>query len=60
MNVWIARDKEGTLNLFDRKPVKFGDYWDSFWDRHELNKELYPEITWETEPIEFELKRIKE
>jgi len=56
---WIARDKDGDLWKFTHKPIKgeggqlfikdpkVADY---FGNLEELNKELYPEVTFENSP----------
>lgn len=45
---WIARDKSGTLRLFDCKPVRFK--WFGEWSKclAKLNPEDFPDVTWET------------
>ena len=54
----IARDKDGTLRLFDTIPVKHEEgYWTSprgYYDI-ELNSSLFPEVTWENSPKKVEL-----
>jgi len=69
MKMWIARDKDGTLWLFTHKPHRCRMVgWDmNSWDSPdeceegdvincmEINPSLYPEVTWETEPLELEL-----
>ena len=56
--MWIARDKDGTLRLFDTTPVKHEEgYWTSprgYYDI-ELNSSLFPEVTWENSPKKVEL-----
>lgn len=58
MKLWIARDKDGTLRLFDTIPVKHEEgYWTSprgYYDI-ELNSSLFPEVTWENSPKKIEL-----
>lgn len=52
--VWIARDKEGDLYLYESKPLKrkttFADY---FFIRIDSNS--HPEITWENSPQQIEI-----
>ena len=54
----IARDKDGTLRLFDTIPVKHKEgYWTSprgYYDI-ELNSSLFPEVTWENSPKKVKL-----
>ena len=55
----IARDKEGTLRLFDNIPVKHEEgYWTSQrgYNDIELDSHLFPEVTWENSPKEVEFK----
>jgi len=64
--MWIARDKDGQLTLFTNKPHRCTDVgWDNeswdvvsmdeFTDTMILNPNLFPNLTWEDEPIEVEL-----
>lgn len=55
--MWVARDKNGTLKLFDSMP-KRGELcgeWFNAWC-FKLNNDLFPDLKWEDEPIEVELK----
>ena len=52
---YIARDKNGDLYLFSSKPERGRECW---WSESgvdgtylRLNKSLYPEVTWESEPM---------
>ena len=67
MEYWIARDKDGTLWLFDMKPIKNENYFscavDSYgrWSEEcELKEHMFPEVTFENSPQKIELKLIKE
>lgn len=64
--MWIARDKDRQLTLFTNKPYRCTDVgldnesWgvvlmDEFTDTMILNPNLFPNLTWEDEPIEVEL-----
>lgn len=64
--MWIARDKDGQLTLFTNKPHRCtavgwdNESWDvesmdEFTDMMILNLDLFPNLTWEDEPIEIEL-----
>lgn len=56
--MWIARDKDGTLRLFDNIPVKHEEgYWTSQrgYNDIELDSRLFPEVTWENSPKKIEL-----
>lgn len=71
--LWIARDKNGYLYLYNNKPIRNKEF-DSFEinddeseckniilydDSIELDSELFPEVTWENSPQQVELKLIK-
>lgn len=54
---WVARDRNGMLHLFDVEPKRIGDYW---WNRDYnsesiCNEKAFPDITWESDPIEVEI-----
>lgn len=63
MKLWIARDKQGRLNLFDGKPIKSGD---CFIEETGLDNimslpiSIFPEIIFENSPQQVELKLIKD
>ena len=60
--MWIARDKDGSLSAYEKKPTRFDSYfgvvtdsgtWDSeLW----LDEKEYPEVTWESSPKELVVK----
>lgn len=58
MKLWIARDKDDCLYLYDRIPEKATDM---FFERDKGNslfigKSIFPEVTFENSPQEVELK----
>ena len=56
--MWIARDQlYNTLALYIKKPERAGTYWGSSARSLRLNKTDFPEITWETEPVEMILQK---
>ena len=58
MELWIARNKSGTLTLWFNKPTKQGDGWynnDGFFI---LDSEQFSEVTFENSPQKVELKLI--
>ena len=61
MELWIARDKDSTLWLFNTKPYcKYNLCWNTRCDEHlQLNQELFPEVTFENSPQKVELKLIE-
>ena len=56
---WIARDRNENLYLYRKKPDKICD---SFVDKDEfaleLHPDLFPEVTFENSPQEFQLTPI--
>lgn len=56
---WVARNEEvGDIQLFQDKPMRntnlsYG-YWDG-WDIIELPIDSFPDLTWDSDPIEVEL-----
>lgn len=59
---WIARDKRGTLRLFDKKPIRFK--WFGEWSEclANINSEDFPDVTWENGPqkVKFILRKCNE
>lgn len=56
--MWIARDKSGSLYLFKSKPMKYQNIWTnlSLKSLMPLNNKLFPEVKWEDEePIKVKL-----
>lgn len=52
MEMWIARDDDGTLYLFKNKPVKGISVWrdetnNDYNDYFEIDRNSFPEIQWE-------------
>lgn len=58
---WVARDNGGFISLFSYLPKRSthanAGYWgfDDGRDEIDLPKSLFPDITWESDPIEVEL-----
>lgn len=61
MKLWIARDKDGELWLYDTEPIKNEIFFDveAFAVRVKLRPTLFPEVTFENSPQEVELKLVK-
>ena len=59
MAFWIARDKDGEIFLYTRKPVRVeedGGYFNAPCNPlKKLEKESFPAVTWENSPQEVEL-----
>lgn len=63
MKLYIVRNKDGILNLFRGKPVRDNDKWIrnpnsklSYDNIIELSSKRFPQINWETELIQVELR----
>lgn len=63
LSVWIARDKNGELYLYKSKPWRCKEDTNGHFDCDEIllpmDEDMYPEITWENSPKEFELKAVE-
>ena len=69
MKLWIARDKDGGLFLYNYEPcknkisgrftccIKPNGAWS---EEYELNRHLLPEVTFENSPQQVEIKLVKE
>lgn len=65
MRMWIARDRDGELCLFQGKPYRDDFKWESHTDGMRLedygNSKIthkFEHITWESKPIMYELKEV--
>lgn len=55
---WIARDKDGRINLYKQRPIRnnrFGAWNRKWWALYFLSSD-FPEVTWENSPQQVELK----
>ena len=62
MKLWIARNVDNTLVLFQSKPILKDELiWDEILneDCMFIPEYLYPEVTFENSPMEVELKLIE-
>lgn len=66
-NLWLARNKSGSLVLWYNRPVKQGDHFysndgffilDSVQDPDFGEDAPFPEVTFENSPMEVELKLV--
>lgn len=59
-SVWIARDKNGTLAIFENKPIlDIDDAWYCKNDGDDfsiVNKNMFPEVTFENSPKRLIIK----
>jgi hypothetical protein len=51
---WVCRDKDGTLCLYYKKPMRGKEEWFGNYDR-QLPEDCFPSLTWQDEPIEVEI-----
>ena len=52
----VARDSDGSLNIHQEKPSRQSIYFWMFEGGYfHVDKTLFPELTWNDEPIEVEL-----
>ena len=61
MELWIARDFDGYLNLYVNKPSLDSDdnvYYVMENDYLNIDKELFPEVTFENSPQQVEIKLV--
>lgn len=58
-SVWVARDKDGELWLYNNKPVKtdFAGIFHNgaFGDGMPIDNRIYPEITYDNSPVKIKL-----
>lgn len=66
MKLWIARDEDGDLFLYNQKPsiLRTGaEPWDCFQAPNKeflnISNELFPKVTFENSPQEVELKLVE-
>ena len=50
MKFWIARDNDGLIYLYSEEPVLITNYFDSKYLIGEIDKTLFPEVTFENSP----------
>lgn len=59
MKLWIARDEDGFIGLYYKKPIyRRGTWYGSF--IYSISKSQFPEVTFENSPQEVELKLMSE
>ena len=61
MKLWIARDKDGELYLYDAYPKKQSEFFGCKfgYSSMPLDGSLFPEVTWENSPRKVELKLVE-
>lgn len=62
--MWVARDKDGSLFIFNKKPYKLESSWGLINDPFycvEIDNNIFPEVKWEDkEPKELVLSSLEE
>lgn len=71
--MWVARDKDGTLNLWFNKPKRAVNFWygqqkrdgwkateEFIQNKHEIEGKQFPKLTWNDEPIEVMVESLEE
>ena len=57
--MWVARDKDGTLFIYQNFPIRKCISWKSMIGGNmSIDKGLFPNLNWEDEPIEVELNNV--
>ena len=53
---WLAKDEDADIDLYINKPKRAGEMWvGQTYPIHLDWETLFPELTWESEPLEIEL-----
>lgn len=63
MELWIARDKYGSLYVYDKKPLKheeFGFFASlaSNGYKFQIHRKYFPEVTWENSPKKVKMELV--
>jgi hypothetical protein len=58
IELWVARDSSGTLYLHASKPERRLTYWAQRMCTLRINKDDFPDLKWEDEPIMVTLTKI--
>lgn len=53
--VWIARDLNGELYIYQKKPELEVDHFDTYYGFIQIDEQSHQEITWENSPQEIEI-----
>lgn len=60
MKLWIARDEDGLIYLYMKKPPLIEHYFDTKYLIGEMDETSFPEITFENSPQLVEIKLVEE
>lgn len=61
MKLWIARNKFSTITIYTKRPIydECTDEWKGYdFEKIEMRKSDFPEVTYENSPQEVELKLV--
>lgn len=58
MKLWIARNLDGTLSLHESEPRCPFNTWHNGGQEFYLDKDLFPEVTYDNSPQQVEIKLI--
>ena len=59
MKLYIAREGNGNMWIYDTKPYKDGGYWNSAGNCYLIDRHLLPKVTIENSPRQVEIKLVK-
>lgn len=61
--MYVARDKDGRLFLYHRKPKRSQRpdcyFWEEDFESMGLDSSLFPNLTWDDEPLEVEISEVE-
>ena len=55
--MWVARDKDGSLYIYDEKPFCSENMFSSNGYIHEIDRNFYPSVTFENSPRALLVKK---
>lgn len=56
INGWLARDKDGNLSIFENTPIRGTTNFAAMMGGYrKIQKDLFPEVTWQSSPVKVEL-----
>jgi hypothetical protein len=55
----ITRYKKGKLCLYETKPYNVGEFWTSSGNYYVIDRDLFPEVTFENSPQQIEFKLVE-
>ena len=54
--LWIARDKDNSLFLYDNKPIRENDDFSCHGNYYEIDSNLFTGVTWENSPRKIKIE----